>query len=242
MLVRHGESVWNASNRFAGWVDVDLTPRGVEDARQAGRTLARAGFALDACHTSLLKRAHRTLWHLLDELDCTWLPVAASWRLNERHYGALQGLNREEAAAVHGAEQVRRWRRCADARPPALDAEASARERADRRYAGLAASDFPTGESLQDTADRVQPYWRDTLAPALRAGHKLLVVAHGNSIRALVTHAERSPRGEFEPGEIPHGEPVVYEFDADLNVTAKLQLARAVPRPAGGSPTAAQSK
>lgn len=170
VLVRHGESEWNASNRFAGWVDVDLTPRGVEEARQAGRSLARAGFAFDACHTSLLKRAHRTLWHLLDELDCTWLPVAASWRLNERHYGALQGLNWADAAARHGQEQVRRWRRGADARPPALEAEASARERADPRYAGLAAKDFPAGESLQDTAERVQPYWRDTLAPALRAG------------------------------------------------------------------------
>lgn len=225
MLVRHGESIWNASNRFAGWVDVDLTPRGVEEARQAGRAVARAGIALDGCHTSVLKRAHRTLWHLLDELDCTWLPVAASWRLNERHYGALQGLNRAEAAALYGAEQVRLWRRGADARPPALDADASAHERADRRYAGLGPTDLPTGESLQDTADRVLPYWRDTLAPVLRAGHQLLVVAHGNSIRALVTHVERSPRGEFPPGEIPHGEPAVYEFDEDLTVTARLHLA-----------------
>ena len=225
MLVRHGESTWNACNRFAGWVDVDLTPRGVEEARQAGRALARAGFRFESAHTSVLKRAHRTLWHLLDELDCTWLPVTASWRLNERHYGALQGLDKLDAAARYGQDQVRRWRRGADARPPALDAEASARERTDPRYAGLAAADFPTGESLQDTADRVQPYWRDTLAPSLRAGRQLLVVAHGNSIRALVTHVERSPRGEFESGEIPHGEPLVYEFDADLGVTAKLHLA-----------------
>lgn len=224
VLVRHGESEWNASNRFAGWVDVGLTPRGVEEARQAGRLLARAGFEFDDCHTSLLKRAYHTLVYLLDELGSARLPITSSWRLNERHYGSLQGLNRADAVARYGDCQVQMWRRSADARPPALDAEASARERADPRYASIAATEFPIGESLRDVADRVGPYWLDTLAPALRAGRQLLVVAHGNSIRTLRTYVERLPSDEFPQGEIPHGEPVVYEFGAGLEVKKTRHL------------------
>ncbi len=225
MLVRHGESEWNVTNRFAGWVDVRLTQRGVEEARQAGRTLACAGFEFDGCHTSMLKRAHDTLKHLLEEVGSVKPPIRACWRLNERHYGALQGLNRADAAARFGDGQILSWRRSPDARPPSLDAEASVAERSDPRYAGIPAEEFPNGESLQDTADRVLPYWNDTLAPALRAHGTLLVVAHGNSIRALVTHVERLSRGIFPLEEIAHGNPLVYEFDAGLRVVTKRHLA-----------------
>jgi 2,3-bisphosphoglycerate-dependent phosphoglycerate mutase len=227
VVIRHGESAWNAENRFAGWVDVDLTARGVDEARQAGRSLKRQAWEFDACHTSLLKRAHRTLWHVLDELDRTWLPVAHSWRLNERHYGALQGLNRADAAARFGQQQVKRWRRGYDARPPLLDAAAAARERSDRRYAGIAAGEFPCAESLADTTARVLPLWRDTLRPALRQGQTLMLVAHGNSIRALMALVEGLGEADFPVDDIPHGTPLVYEFDAAANMVARSYLDRA---------------
>jgi 2,3-bisphosphoglycerate-dependent phosphoglycerate mutase len=216
VLVRHGESTWNLDNRFTGWTDVDLTPTGVEQARESGRLLEEAGFEFDVAYTSVLKRAIWTLWHALDRMDRTWLPVVNDWRLNERHYGALQGLNKAETARKYGEQQVLVWRRSYDTPPPALAADDPRCERGDRRYAALSPSQVPLTECLKDTVARVLPCWNESLAPALRAGQKLLVAAHGNSIRALVKYLDGISDDDIVGLNIPNGIPLVYELDANL--------------------------
>lgn len=214
VLIRHGESTWNLENRFTGWTDVGLTPAGVAQAKAAGQLLKARGQVFDLACTSVLRRAIHTLWHVLDEMDCSWLPVTKDWRLNERHYGALQGLNKAEMARQYGAEQVLLWRRSYDTRPPALAPGDPRCERGDRRYAGLAS--VPLSECLQDTVARVLPCWNEVLAPALRAGRRVLVAAHGNSIRALVKYLDAIGDADIVGLNIPNGVPLVYELDATL--------------------------
>ena len=216
VLIRHGESTWNLENRFTGWTDVELTPTGVAQAQEAGRLLKAEGYEFDVVHTSVLKRAIWTTWHALDQMDRTWLPLVKTWRLNERHYGALQGLNKAETAKKFGDEQVLVWRRSYDTPPPALDATDPRSERSDPRYAGLAAAEVPLTECLKDTVARVLPYWNETLAPAIRSGQKLLISAHGNSIRALVKYLDGISDDAIVGLNIPNGIPLVYELDASL--------------------------
>jgi 2,3-bisphosphoglycerate-dependent phosphoglycerate mutase len=216
VLLRHGESDWNRENRFTGWTDVDLSATGTEEARRAGRTLLDGGFTFDVAYTSLLKRAIRTLWIVLDGMDLMWVPVHRSWRLNERHYGALQGLNKAETAAKHGEAQVKVWRRSYDVPPPSLTTDDPRFPGRDRRYAGLADAELPRAESLKDTVARFLPYWYGTIAPAVRAGERVLVAAHGNSLRALVKHLDGIGDGDIVGLNIPTGVPLVYELDADL--------------------------
>lgn len=216
VLIRHGESTWNLENRFTGWTDVDLTPLGLEQAVQAGRLLKTEGYDFDLCYTSVLKRATRTLWHVLDEMDRTWLPVAHSWRLNERHYGALQGLNKADMAKKFGEDQVLVWRRSYDVPPPALDPADPRSERGDIRYARLKPEEIPLTECLKDTVARVLPFWNEAMAPAIRAGKRVLVSAHGNSIRALVKYLDGISDQEIVGLNIPNGIPLVYELDANL--------------------------
>jgi 2,3-bisphosphoglycerate-dependent phosphoglycerate mutase len=216
VLVRHGQSIWNLENLFTGWTDVDLTDQGREEARQAGRELLREGFVPDLTFTSLLKRATRTHWILLDEMDLLWLPVERSWRLNERHYGALQGLDKAQTVARHGEAQVKIWRRSYDIPPPPLAADDERHPRFDRRYAGVSPGDLPATESLKDTLARVLPYWEERLAPELRAGRNLLVVAHGNSLRSLVKMLDRMSEQAIIELNIPTGVPLLYEFDSQL--------------------------
>ncbi|MES2483544.1 MAG: 2,3-diphosphoglycerate-dependent phosphoglycerate mutase [Pseudomonadota bacterium] len=214
VLVRHGESTWNLANRFTGWVDVDLTSTGIEQAKSAGRLLRSEGYDFDLCLTSVLKRATRTLWHTLDELDRTWLPVVHSWRLNERHYGGLQGLNKAETARQYGDEQVLVWRRSYDVPPPPLERTDPRWEGGDRRYAGI---DVPLTECLKDTVARVLPFWNEVMAPAIRSGQRVLVSAHGNSMRALVKYLDGVSDADIVNLNIPNGIPLVYELDANLN-------------------------
>ena len=216
VLVRHGESTWNLENRFTGWTDVELTAKGVEQAREAGRLLKEEGYEFDRCCTSVLKRAIWTLWHALDAMDRTWLPVTNDWRLNERHYGALQGLDKAETTKKFGAEQVLVWRRSYDTPPPALTADDPRSERNDPRYRGLAAGQVPLTECLKDTVARVLPYWDAELAPAIRAGERILVSAHGNSMRALVKYLDGVSDADIVGLNIPNGIPLVYELDAAL--------------------------
>ncbi|HUD34905.1 MAG TPA: 2,3-diphosphoglycerate-dependent phosphoglycerate mutase [Variovorax sp.] len=216
VLIRHGESTWNLENRFTGWTDVDLTPTGVEQAKQAGRLLKAEGYDFDVAYTSVLKRATRTLWHTLDELDRTWLPVVHSWRLNERHYGGLQGLNKGETAKKYGDEQVLVWRRSYDTPPPPLDATDPRSERGDIRYAKLAQEQIPLTECLKDTVARVLPFWNESMAPAIRSGRRLVVAAHGNSIRALVKYLDGISDDDIVGLNIPNGIPLVYELDDQL--------------------------
>jgi 2,3-bisphosphoglycerate-dependent phosphoglycerate mutase len=216
VLIRHGESTWNLENRFTGWTDVPLTATGVAQARESGRLLREAGYEFDLAVTSVLKRAIWTLWHALDEMDRTWLPTLKDWRLNERHYGALQGLNKAETAQQFGDEQVLIWRRSYDVPPPALDAADPRSERSDPRYAKLAAHEVPLTECLKDTVARVLPCWNDTLAPAIRSGQRLVVAAHGNSIRAMVKMLDGIGDAEIVGLNIPNGIPLVYELDGDL--------------------------
>jgi 2,3-bisphosphoglycerate-dependent phosphoglycerate mutase len=216
VLIRHGESTWNLENRFTGWTDVELTPTGVAQAQQAGRLLKADAYEFDVAYTSVLKRAVWTLWHALDQMDRTWLPVVNSWRLNERHYGALQGLNKAETAKQYGDQQVLVWRRSYDTPPPVLDAGDPRSERGDLRYAGLAPGQVPLTECLKDTVARVLPYWNDTLAPAIRSGQRVLIAAHGNSIRALVKYLDGISDDDIVGLNIPNGIPLVYELDADL--------------------------
>jgi 2,3-bisphosphoglycerate-dependent phosphoglycerate mutase len=216
VLLRHGESDWNRENRFTGWTDVDLSSTGIEEAHRAGRSLMEAGLTFDVAFTSLLKRAIRTLWIVLDEMDLMWLPVHRSWTLNERHYGALQGLNKAETAAQHGEAQVKVWRRSFDVRPPALEPSDSRFPGRDRRYANLTAQELPRAESLKDTVARFLPYWHDTIAPAVRAGQRVLIAAHGNSLRALVKHLESIADDDIVGLNIPTGVPLVYELDSEL--------------------------
>ncbi len=216
VLIRHGESTWNLENRFTGWTDVPLTPTGVAQARQAGRLLREAGFEFDIAYTSVLKRAIWTLWHGLDEMDRSWLPVINDWRLNERHYGALQGLNKAETAKKYGDEQVLIWRRSYDTPPPVLDATDPRSERGDLRYAKLAPAQVPLTECLKDTVARVLPCWNEVLAPAIRSGQRIVIAAHGNSIRALVKYLDGISDDDIIGVNIPNGIPLVYELDADL--------------------------
>jgi 2,3-bisphosphoglycerate-dependent phosphoglycerate mutase len=216
VLIRHGESTWNLENRFTGWTDVPLTATGVAQARHAGRLLEEAGYEFDIAYTSVLKRAIWTLWHALDELDRTWLPVKNDWRLNERHYGALQGLNKADMAKQYGDEQVLIWRRSYDVPPPLLDAADPRSERGDPRYARLDPAQVPLTECLKDTVARVLPCWNDTLAPAIRSGQRIVVAAHGNSIRALVKYLDQVGDSEIVGVNIPNGIPLVYELDAAL--------------------------
>ena len=216
VLIRHGESTWNLENRFTGWTDVDLTATGVAQAQNAGRMLKAAGFDFDVAHTSMLKRAVWTLWHALDQMDRTWLPVQHSWRLNERHYGALQGLNKAETAKQYGDAQVLLWRRSYDTPPPPLDASDSRSERGDVRYAHLAPHDIPLTECLKDTVARVMPLWETCIAPSIKAGQRVLIAAHGNSIRALVKMLDDVSDADIVGLNIPNGTPLVYELDAKL--------------------------
>jgi 2,3-bisphosphoglycerate-dependent phosphoglycerate mutase len=216
VLVRHGESTWNMENRFTGWTDVDLSDQGKQEARKAGRVLKEEGFIFDAAYTSVLKRAVRTLWIITDEMDLMWIPVYSSWRLNERHYGALQGLNKAETADKYGEEQVFIWRRSYDIRPPALTKDDERFPGRDPRYRDLTPTEVPLTESLKDTVARFMPYWYETLAPALKSGKKLIISAHGNSLRALVKYLDRIPDSDIAGLNIPTGIPLVYELDSDL--------------------------
>ena len=216
VLIRHGESTWNLENRFTGWTDVDLTPTGVNQAREAGRLLRAQGYDFDLAYTSVLKRATRTLWHVLDEMDRTWLPVVHSWRLNERHYGALQGLNKADMARQYGDAQVLVWRRSYDTPPPALEPTDPRSERGDVRYAALEPAQVPLTECLKDTVARVLPFWNDAIAPAIRSGQRVVVAAHGNSIRALVKYLDGVSDTDIVGLNIPNGVPLVYELDGSL--------------------------
>jgi 2,3-bisphosphoglycerate-dependent phosphoglycerate mutase len=216
VLVRHGESTWNLENRFTGWTDVPLTDTGVAQARESGRLLKEAGYEFDVAYTSVLKRAIWTLWHCLDALDRTWLPVVNDWRLNERHYGALQGLNKAETARKFGDGQVLVWRRSYDTPPPALEPGDSRSERSDPRYAALKPGEVPLTECLKDTVARVLPCWHERLAPEIRAGRRVLVAAHGNSMRALVKYLDGISDADIVGLNIPNGIPLVYELDRDL--------------------------
>ncbi len=216
VLLRHGESTWNLENRFTGWTDVDLSETGIREARDAGQLLREGGFEFDLAYTSVLKRAIRTLWITLDEMDRMWLPVTNSWRLNERHYGALQGLNKAETAAEYGEQQVKLWRRSYDVPPPALDASDSRFPGNDPRYADVPRAELPLRESLKDTVARFLPYWHEEIAPTLRDGKRVLIAAHGNSLRALVKYLDHISDDEIPGLNIPTGVPLVYELDDDL--------------------------
>lgn len=216
VLLRHGQSAWNKENRFTGWTDVDLTEKGAAEARAAGVLLKNEGYAFDIAYTSVLKRAIRTLWIVLDEMDRMWLPTEHSWRLNERHYGALQGLNKAETAVKFGEEQVKIWRRAYDIQPPALDDGDPRLERDNPRYADLAAADFPHTECLKDTVDRFLPYWHGTIAPAVKSGKSVIIAAHGNSLRALIKYLDKVSDADIVNLNVPTGQPLVYELDADL--------------------------
>ncbi len=216
VLLRHGESVWNKENRFTGWTDVDLSEQGLMEAKRAGQILQAGGFTFDVAFTSVLRRAIRTLWIALDEMDQMWIPICNSWRLNERHYGALQGLNKAEMAAKFGEAQVKLWRRSYDVRPPALTVDDPRYPGNDPRYKALDPRDIPLTECLKDTVARFLPYWHETLAPAIRAGRRVLISAHGNSLRALVKYLDNISDEEIVGLNIPTGVPLVYELDADL--------------------------
>jgi 2,3-bisphosphoglycerate-dependent phosphoglycerate mutase len=242
VLIRHGESTWNLDNRFTGWTDVDLTPTGIEQAKNAGQLLKAEGYEFDVAYTSVLKRATRTLWHVLDEMDRTWLPVVNSWRLNERHYGALQGLNKGETAKQYGDEQVLVWRRSYDTPPPALEATDPRCERGDLRYAKLQPEQIPLTECLKDTVARVMPFWNEALAPAIKAGKRVVVAAHGNSIRALVKYLDNISDDEIVGLNIPNGIPLVYELDDDLKPVRHYYLGDAEAAAKAAAAVASQGK
>lgn len=242
VLIRHGESSWNLENRFTGWTDVDLTPTGVEQAIQSGQLLKDAGYEFDLAYTSVLKRATRTLWHCLDAMDRTWLPVVHSWRLNERHYGALQGLNKAETAKQYGDAKVLEWRRSYDIPPPALESSDPRCERSDIRYATLVAGQVPLTECLKDTVARVLPFWNDTMAPAILSGKRVLVAAHGNSIRALVKYLDNISDQDIVGLNIPNGIPLVYELDAALKPVRHYYLGDAEAVAKAAAAVAAQGK
>lgn len=216
VFMRHGESVWNLENRFTGWVDVDLTDKGRAEAKNAGKLLKEAGFKFDLAYTSVLTRAIRTLWIALDEMDAMWVPVENRWRLNERHYGALQGLNKADTAAKYGDEQVLIWRRSYDVRPNALEANSPDAPYLDPRYAGLKKDELPMTECLKDTVARVTPIWNEEIAPAIRSGKQILISAHGNSLRALIKYLDGISDQDIVGLNIPNGQPLVYELDDNL--------------------------
>lgn len=217
VLLRHGQSQWNLENRFTGWMDVDLSPQGIQEAHTAAELLSKEGYTFDLAYTSVLKRAIRTLWIVMDDMDLMWIPVHRSWRLNERHYGALQGLDKAETAAKHGKEQVQIWRRSYAVKPPPLPDGDERLPEKDRRYAGLDKKDLPRSEALKDTVERFLPYWFGEIVPSLKAGKRVLIAAHGNSLRALVKHLDNISDEEIVGLNIPTGIPLVYELDEDLN-------------------------
>jgi 2,3-bisphosphoglycerate-dependent phosphoglycerate mutase len=248
VLLRHGESDWNRENRFTGWTDVDLSAKGLAEAKAAGALLKAEGYTFDLAFSSLLVRAIRTLWIALDELDLLWLPVERSWRLNERHYGALQGLDKAETAAQHGEAQVKIWRRSYDIPPPALAPDDPRHPGKDRRYAGLSPADLPLTECLKDTVERFLPYWHERIAPAILSGQRVIVAAHGNSLRALVKYLDGISDQAIVELNIPTGIPLVYELDADLkpirsyylgDQEAARKAAEAVAQQAAARPTGA---
>ncbi len=224
VLLRHGESTWNKENRFTGWTDVDLSEKGLHEAKQAGQTLKAEGFKFDLAYTSVLKRAIRTLWFVMDEMDLMWIPVIRNWRLNERHYGALQGLNKAETAKKYGDDQVKIWRRSYDIPPPALEKEDERYPGFDLRYKDLTDSELPLTECLKDTVARFVPYWENTIAPSVKAGRKVLITAHGNSLRALVKYLDHIPENEIVELNIPTGIPLVYELDENLKTIKSYYL------------------
>lgn len=216
VLLRHGESTWNQENRFTGWTDVDLSEKGIKEAHNAGQTLKKDGYTFDVAYTSVLKRAIRTLWITMDEMDLMWIPVIRDWRLNERHYGALQGLNKAETAKKYGDEQVLIWRRSYDTQPPALENTDERFPGNDPRYRELSEKELPLTECLKDTVARFVPYWENTIAPSIKQGKKVLIAAHGNSLRALVKYLDNIPEDEIVGLNIPTGVPLVYELDDNL--------------------------
>jgi len=224
VLIRHGESVWNKANRFTGWKDVTLSERGHSEAAEAGRLLLAEGYEFDLAYTSVLKRAIGTLWHVMEEMDLMWLPVIRSWKLNERHYGALQGLNKAETAAEHGEDKVLIWRRSYDTPPPPLETSDERWAGHERCYSNLDPSDIPTSECLKDTVDRVVPYWEQEIAPKIKAGQRLLIAAHGNSLRALVKHLDGISDDEIVGVNIPTGMPLIYTLDENLKPISKQYL------------------
>ncbi|QCB46650.1 2,3-diphosphoglycerate-dependent phosphoglycerate mutase [Hydrogenophaga sp. PAMC20947] len=242
VLIRHGESTWNLENRFTGWTDVDLTPTGVSQAMSAGKLLKAEGWDFDIAYTSMLKRAIHTLWYVLDEMDRPWLPVGKHWRLNERHYGALQGLNKGETAKQYGDDQVLLWRRSYDTPPPALEPTDSRSERGDRRYARLSQEDVPLTECLKDTVARVIPFWDEVLGPAIKSGKRVVVSAHGNSIRALMKHLDDVSEKDIVGLNIPNGIPLVYELDEHLKPIRHYYLGDAEAVAKAAAAVAAQGK
>jgi 2,3-bisphosphoglycerate-dependent phosphoglycerate mutase len=242
VLLRHGESTWNKENRFTGWTDVDLSPRGREEALEAGRVLQAEGVTFDVAYTSVLKRAIRTLWIVLDEMDLMWIPVHRSWRLNERHYGALQGLNKAETAAKFGEDQVKIWRRSYDIRPPALTPDDERYPGHDRRYASLTPQELPLTECLKDTVARFLPLWHETIAPAVKSGQRVLIAAHGNSLRALVKYLDNVSDQDIVELNIPTGIPLLYELDAELRPLDRRYLGDPEKVKAAQEAVAAQGK
>jgi 2,3-bisphosphoglycerate-dependent phosphoglycerate mutase len=241
ILLRHGESEWNLANRFTGWIDVDLSPKGREEAAWAGRQLAKEGYKFDIAFTSVLKRAIRTLWYTLDETDQMWVPVYRAWQLNERHYGALQGLNKSETAKKFGEDQVKVWRRSYSTPPPPLDASDPAHPRFDRRYVHLDPVILPSTESLSITLNRVMPYWANEIVPHLRQGKTVLIAAHGNSLRALVKHLNKISDDDIVGLNIPTGIPRIYELDDDLGIISDRYLADEEKVQAAAAAVAAQA-
>jgi 2,3-bisphosphoglycerate-dependent phosphoglycerate mutase len=241
VLLRHGESTWNKENRFTGWTDVDLSERGREEAKVAGRLLKEGGYVFDVAFTSVLKRAIRTLLIALDELDLLWIPVTKDWRLNERHYGALQGLNKAETAAKHGEQQIKIWRRSYDTPPPALTPDDPRYPSHDPRYRGLAPSQLPLTESLKDTVDRFLPYWHEVIAPVVRSGKRVIIAAHGNSLRALVKYLDNMSEADIVELNIPTGIPLVYELNDDLTPIRHYYLGDPAAAAAAAARVAAQT-
>ncbi|CAB3674605.1 2,3-bisphosphoglycerate-dependent phosphoglycerate mutase [Achromobacter deleyi] len=242
VLMRHGESQWNLENRFTGWTDVDLTDTGREQARKAGELLKKEGYTFDLAYSSVLKRAIRTLWIALDAMDAMYTPVGVNWRLNERHYGALQGLNKAETAAKYGDEQVLIWRRAYAIAPNPLSLDDERHPRFDSRYAKIPADQLPATECLKDTVERVLPFWNDSIAPAIRAGRKVLIAAHGNSLRALIKHLDNVSDDDIVNLNIPTGQPLVYELDDDLRPIRHYYLGDAAEIEAAMAAVAAQGK
>jgi 2,3-bisphosphoglycerate-dependent phosphoglycerate mutase len=224
VFLRHGESAWNRENRFTGWTDVDLSDKGKSEAHSAGILLKEQGYSFDGAYTSVLKRAIRTLWDVLDEMDSMWIPVVNDWRLNERHYGALQGLNKAETAKLHGEEQVHVWRRSFSVRPPSLTADTRDAQRNDPRYRTLSQQELPAGESLEDVVHRVMPFWHEIVVPQIKAKKRLLIAAHGNSLRALVMHLDGLSKEAIAELNIPTGVPLVYELDDNLKAVNRWYL------------------
>jgi len=242
VLVRHGQSAWNLENLFTGWVDVDLTDLGRNEAKEAGKLLKAEGFEFDLVFTSVLKRAIRTMWIVLDEMDLMWLPVERSWRLNERHYGALQGLDKAQTVEKHGAEQVKIWRRSYDIPPPPLALDDKRHPRFDRRYAALKPEELPAAESLKTTLDRVMPFWNSRVAPELKAGKNVLIVAHGNSLRALVKMLDNMSNEEIIEFNIPTGIPIYYDLDDSLKPKSRKFLGDAAAIAAAAEAVAKQTE